>query len=316
MKQLFFFFFLWNWAVSAQDFSLVEQKVANYPKLTTVENLAKRIATDFGTKDLQVKATFYWIARNIRYDLDGYYNPKQKRISFRYRNEQERLVKIQAIKDEIVNETLLTRKALCEGYAQTIAKVCSILQIENEVIKGYVRNSSNDINNPSKNSNHAWNAVKLNNKWVYIDATWAAGIVNNGRWQPLFNNYYYNFPKTNYFKTHYPESSLWQLRIGRMEKEDFYNQPIYHPNFLQSDLQLIFPKKGILNSNGPVTIRIKNLALNQTVFFGYSGYRYAVKPDSISTKNNVTTITTTPPKNSKQAFLIIDKDVMLEFLIQ
>ncbi|TDQ30071.1 transglutaminase domain-containing protein [Tenacibaculum caenipelagi] len=316
MKQLFFFLFLWNWAIYAQDFSLVKEKTANYPKLITVENLAKRIATDFDSKDQQVKAAFYWLTHNIRYDLNGYYNPKQKRISFRYRNEQERQEKLQAIKDEIVNETLLTRKALCEGYAQTLAKVFSILQIENEVIKGYVRNSSNDISNPRKNSNHAWNAVKLNNKWIYIDATWAAGIVNNGRWQPLFNKYYYNFSKANNFKTHYPESTLWQLKIGRMNKDDFYNQPIYKSNFLQSNLQLISPKKGVLDGNTPIKIRIKNLQPNQTVFLGYSGYRYAVKPDSVSTENNITTIVTTPPENSKQAFLIIDKEVMIELLIQ
>lgn len=316
MKRLFFLFFLLNWAVNAQDFSLIEEKVIDYPKLTTAENLAKRIAKDFHSKELQVQAAFYWLSYNIKYDLEGYYNPRQKRISFKYKNEQEKLEKLQAIKDEIVNETLSNRKALCEGYAQTLAKIYSLLQIENEVIKGYVRNSSNDIANPKSNSNHAWNAVKLNNNWIYIDATWAAGMVNNGSWQQLFNSYYYNIPKEQYFKTHYPENKLWQLRVGRMEKDDFYNQPIYSSAFLQSDLQLISPKKGILNGSTPIEIKLKNLSENQTIFLGYSGYRYAVKPDKIVIKNNITTITTLPPKNSKQVYLIIDKEVMLEFLFQ
>ncbi|CAM1368791.1 Transglutaminase-like superfamily protein [Tenacibaculum sediminilitoris] len=316
MKQLLFLFFLVTTFVSAQDFSLIEEEVNSYPKFSEVESIAQQIVNDFKTEEQQVQAAFYWLAHNIQYDLDAYYRPKQKRISFRYRNEQEKLEKLQAIKDDIVNKTLLTRKAVCEGYVQTFAKICSILQIENEVIKGYIRNSSNDIANPKINSNHAWNAVKLSGEWIYIDATWAAGIVNNNKWKSLFNPYYYNFPKEKYFKTHFPEKKLWQLRVGRMEKENFYNQPIYDAAFLQSDLELISPSKGILNSNATIELKIKNLRPNQSVFFGYGGYRYAIKPDKISTKNNITTITTSPLKNSKQLFLIIDKEVVLEFLIQ
>ncbi|MDX8553172.1 transglutaminase [Tenacibaculum sp. 1B UA] len=316
MKQLLFLFFLATTIVSAQDFSLIEEKVNSYPKFSKVENLAQQIASDFKTKEQQVQAAFYWLAHNIQYDLDAYYHPKNKRISFRYRNEQEKLEKLQAIKDGIVNETLLTRKAVCEGYAQTFAKICSMLQIENEVIKGYIRNSSNDIANPKTNSNHAWNAVKLNNKWVYVDVTWASGVVNNNRWQPLFNPYYYNIPEEKYFKTHFPEKKLWQLRIGRMDKKDFYNQPIYDAAFLKSDLELITPSKGILDRNSTIELKIQNLRPNQSVSFGYSGYRYAVKPDKVLTKNNITTITTTHLEKSKQLFLIIDKEVMLEFLIQ
>jgi len=316
MKQLLFLFFLATIIVRAQDFSLTEEKVNSYPKFRKVENLAQQIANDFKTEEQQVQAAFYWLAHNIQYDLDAYYNPKNKRISFRYRNEQEKLDKLQAIKDEIVNETLLTRKAICEGYAQTFAKVCSILQIENEVIKGYIRNSSNEIANPKINSNHAWNAVKLDGKWIYIDATWAAGVVNNNRWQALFNAYYFDFPEGKYFKTHFPEKKIWQLRVGRMDKKDFYNQPIYDTAFLQSDLDLISPLKGILDKNATIELKIKNVHPNQSIFLGYSGYRYAVKPDKISTKNNITTVTTTPLENSKQLFLIIDKEVMLEFLIQ
>ncbi|GFD80348.1 hypothetical protein KUL118_32100 [Tenacibaculum sp. KUL118] len=316
MKQLLFLFFLATTILSAQDFSLIEEKVNGYSKFSKVERLAQQIASDFKTEEQQVQAAFYWLSYNIRYDLDAYYRPKNKRISFRYRNEQEKLAKLQAIKDDIVNQTLLTRKAVCEGYAQTFAKICSILQIENEVIKGYIRNSSNDIANPKINSNHAWNAVKLNGKWIYIDATWAAGVVNNNRWQPLFNAYYYNIPKEKYFKTHFPEKTLWQLRVGRMRKKDFYNQPIYDASFLKSDLELISPLKGILDKKATIELKIKNIHPNQSIFLGYSGYRYAVKPDKISTKNNITTVTTTPLDNSKQLFLIVDKEVMLEFLIE
>ncbi|WGH75398.1 transglutaminase domain-containing protein [Tenacibaculum tangerinum] len=316
MKQLLFLFFLVTGSVSAQDFSLIEEKVNNYPQFKKVARLTQQIAKDFNTEEQQVQAAFYWLAYNIQYDLHAYYHPTQKRIYFSYRNEQEKLEKQQAIKDSIVNQTLTTRKAICEGYAQTFAKICSMLQIENEVIRGHIRNSSRDIGNAKPNANHAWNAVKLHGKWIYIDATWAAGVVNNNRWHSLFNAYYYNIPKEKYFKTHFPEEKRWQLRVGRTNKVEFYSQPIYNAPFLQSDLVLISPKKGILNGNKTIEIRIKNLKPSQKVTLGYSGYRYAVKPDKLVTHNHSTIITSTPRKNSNRLFLIIDKEVMLEFLIR
>lgn len=315
--KLFLPFFLFTIiTVNAQNFSTVKSKVDQYPKLTSVDNLAKLISEDFSSDKNRVKAAFYWITHNIRYDLAAFYNPKNKRVGFRYKNETERLQKIQEIKDNIVSETLQNRKAVCEGYAQTLAKICTILNIENEVIKGYIRNSSRDINKPQQRSNHAWNAVKLNNKWQYIDATWAAGAVVNKRWQPIFNAYYYNIPIKNYFKTHFPEDKLWQLRVGRISLTDFYNQPIYSRTALNSVVEIVSPKKGVLPvNNNTINIELKNLNDKSNVMCGFKGHRFAVKP-TIERRGNITKITITPPNRSKELFLIIDKEVMYEFLIQ
>lgn len=316
MKQLLFFLFFTSLSVFSQDFSSIQEKVNSYPKLITAENLATSISKDFNSKEDQVKAAFFWLTQNIQYDLEDFYNPKNKRVSFRYRDEAERLQKIREIKDNIVKQTLRTRKGVCEGYAQTLAKVCSLLQIENEVIKGYIRNTSKEINRPRNSTNHAWNAVKLHNKWIFLDATWAAGAVMNGKWQRRFNPYYYNIPKSKHFKTHFPVDKLWQLRIGRMELADFYNQPIYDSSFLQSNLQLIAPQKGILTStNNQVEIKLGNLKRDQRVMVGFLGYQFAVQP-KITQKNNISTLNITPPEGAKELFLLINGEVVLEFLIQ
>lgn len=316
MKQLLFFLFFTSLTVFSQDFSDIQEKVSSYPKLITAENLAKTIAKDFNSKELQVKAAFYWLTQNIRYDLEAFYNPKNKRVSFRYRDEAERLQKIREIKDNIVKETLRTRKGVCEGYAQSFAKICTLLNIENEVIKGYIRNTSREISRPRNSTNHAWNAVKINNKWRYLDATWAAGAVTNGKWQRRFNPYYYNIPKNKHFKTHFPADKLWQLRIGQMNLAEFYNQPIYDSSFLKSNIQLIAPQKGIANTtNNQIEIKLKNLKDNQRVMIGFLGYQFAVEP-KIVRKNNISTLTIIPPEKAKELFVLVDREVMLEFLIQ
>ena len=317
MKQLLFsFLLLITFSVTAQDFSLIRKKTDNYINIKNSEALAQKISTDFNSTEQQVKALFYWITHNIKYDLDSYYNPKQKRISFKYRDEQDKLAKIKAIKSKIANETLVSKKGVCEGYAQIFSRVCSLLNIENSVIKGYVKNSSYYINKPEQTSNHAWNAVKINNEWKYFDTTWASGVVINNVWEPSFNSYYYSFPKEKYFKTHYPEETIWQLKIGSLSKEGFYNQPIYKSTFLKTDISLISPTNGTLPKNKTIEIKLKNITNKNTVFLGFSGDRYVTKPDNITTKNNITTIKVNTRKNSNSLAVIVDKKIILEYLIK
>lgn len=318
MKQLFLFLFLSIPAfLSAQKFLEVDTKIKTYPKLITASKLADKISVDFNSDEEKVRAIFSWLSFNIRYNLDEFYNPKQKRIRFRYKNEADKQAKIRAIKDNIVKKTLSNRSAVCEGYAQTFSKICSILNIENEVIKGYVRNSSNDIGSVRKNTNHAWNAVKLNNKWIYIDATWAAGAVTNGKWQRYFNDYFFNIPKQKYFYTHFPEDKLWQLRVKRMSLDTYFKQPIYTPFFLKKEYKLIKPNSGILHRkiDGTVSFTLKNIRKNQSILCGFRGFKYAKKTKK-NFNNNVVEISIAPPKNSEELYLIIEGEVVLEFLLK
>ena len=317
MKQLYFFLLLTVSSLSAQDFSSVDTTVKTYPKLITAEKLADKIATDFTSDEEKVRAIFSWLSKNITYNLEEFYKPTKKRISFRYRSEADKQAKIKTIKDNIVRKTLATRTAVCEGYAQTFGKVCTLLNIENEVIKGYVRNSSNDIGKIKNRANHAWNAVKLNGKWVYIDATWAAGAVINSKWQRNFNDYYFNIPKEKYFFTHFPEDLLWQLRVKRMSLSEFFNQPIYSSSFLKKNYIINKSKSGILRKNADSSIKIslKNIKPNQKIHFGFRGHQY-MKQATVSFKKNVAEISIVPPRNSKEVFLIIDEKVVLEYLLK
>lgn len=318
MKQLYFFFLLLSFAsVTAQNFTLVDSKVKTYPKKITAEKLAHKIAIDFNSDQDKVRAIFSWLSFNIRYDLNEFYNPKQKRIRFSYKNEADKQAKISAIKNNIATKTMLKRKGVCEGYAQAFAKICSLLKIQNQVIKGYVRNSSNDIGKIKTQTNHAWNAVKLNNKWLYIDATWAAGFVINGKWERNFNDYFFNIPKQKYLLTHYPENASWQPDIKKISLTTFFKQPIYATNFLKKGYKLLKPTNGILQvkKGTPINITLKNLNANQPIYCGFSNSNYAKKPKITITKNS-TTISIIPPKRSKKLHLIINQQVMLDFLIK
>lgn len=316
MKQLLFFFLI-SVSIFSQDFTSIKLKTDSYSGLLTAEELANNIKRDFLTEEKKVKAIFCWMTKNIRYDLEEFYNPNRKTsFGFRYRSKEELEQKMQAIKDETVATTLSSKKAVCEGYAQTFSKICNLLKIENEVIKGYVRQNSLCINKPQPNPNHAWNAVKLNGNWMFIDVTWASGHEINGRWLRKFKPYYYDIKRENYFKTHLPEDSLWKLRVGRIEKEEFYKQPIYNHRFLSSGVKLVAPKTGILyRKDGEIEIKLKNVAPKQQIHIGFVGVKFAQQP-KIITKNGITTISIIPVNGAKQAFLILNREVVLEFLVE
>lgn len=314
----FFIFFLISFSVFSQDFSKIKAKTDTYYTIRNAKDLAERINSDFSSEEEKVKALFCWITDKIKYDLKEFYNPnRETQTRFRYRTLEERDKILEEIKDKLVTKTLSSRKGVCEGYAQTFAKVCNLLGIENEIIKGYVRTNYRDINRPVSLPNHAWNAVKINNKWMYIDTTWASGFVINGQWEKKFIPYFYNIPVKTYFKTHYPEKSIWKLRVGRMEKNDFYNQPIHTYAFLTSDVELTSPLSGVLRKNrdGKIEIQLQNVQPTQSIHVGFLGDPMAKTP-IISTKNGITTVSTQVPKNTNQLFLMIDGIVVLEFLVR
>lgn len=313
MKRLFPLIVLICFNAYAQKYQAIDTKVKEYPSEVTAKELAKKVKKDFSLKENQVRATFYWVANNIKYNLTEYYNPSRKRIGFSYTDEADKLRKLQAIKDSIVEQTLTTRQAVCEGYAQTLSKVFTLLELENYVIKGYVRNSIRDINNELLMPNHAWNVVKVNEEWMVLDATWAAGSVINGRWQVSFDDYYFNIPRKNYLKTHYPEEKKWMLG-QKLSKKSFYSQPIFTPEFLKTDLELINPLKGAIKfkKGKTITLEVKNLLSYQTVLCGLSGYRFAKQPTLIY-KNGIGYIKITPTKDCDKLSLVVDGEIYIKY---
>lgn len=317
MKQLLFFFLLISIAANSQDFTKVDNLVANYPRYSSADNLASKISKDFTSDEEKARAAFFWLAKNIRYNLEEYYNPTQRSYNFSYATEEEKQQKLQALKDNIVSEAFKNKTGVCEEYAQSFKKICDLLGLESEVIKGNVRNLPQEIGKPANTTNHAWNAVKLNNKWIILDATWAAGYEYSGRWIREFNPYFFNIPKEKILKTHFPEDSLWVLRFGRISLQEFYNQPIFGHSFLSSKAELISPNKGIItiNSSKKIELKFKNLAANTLIYYTFKGMKYAQKP-IITVENKMTTLTINNAVRNSDFVLYMNKEAALQYITE
>ena len=61
---------------------------------------------------------------------------------------------------------MITKKCVCEGYAKAFQYLLNEIGIENTIVIGTAMNSKNE------QESHAWNYVKLDEKWYSVDVTW------------------------------------------------------------------------------------------------------------------------------------------------
>lgn len=317
MKQLLILFLFFSFSVFSQNFEKVDAVVINYPRFSKAEDLANQIEKDFKTDVEKARAAFFWLTKNIRYNLKELYNPTKRSYRFKYSSEEDRIQKLQKIKDDLVADTFKNKTGVCEEYAQSFKKICDLLQIESEVIKGNVRTNAADIGEIATTTNHAWNAVKIDEKWLILDATWAAGYETNGKWIRKFDSYFFDIPKEKIFKTHYPEETIWKIRFGRMNPQDFYNQPIYSNAFLSLNAELLSPSSGIihLKASENLVVKFKNLYSNLAISYAFKGMRYAEKP-IISSEEKITTVTIKNPQRNTDLILYLQNEHALDFRVQ
>jgi transglutaminase/protease-like cytokinesis protein 3 len=315
MRQLFILFFIFNLAIQAQEYKLIDAKVKRYPKYKTAQKLANKIKSDFTNDGDKIRATFVWLAHNIRYDLKEYYTPTSTKISFKYKNEAEKQQKLQAIKDQVVNQMFSSRKSVCEGYAQSFKKVCDLLDIEAVVIKGYARNSTGEIGQIPRTSNHAWNAVKVDLKWQLIDATWAAGYAINNKWEKHFTEYYFYPKPQELLRTHLPDNTIWQLIKNPISRKTYANQPIIGQGFFSKRLQLIMPNKGVLQSK-LIEFKVKNLTKKHVIGYQFKGQKYGKRVNAVIENGIGSFSINLKGKRNSEVYIFIDSEIALEYKIK
>ena len=169
------------------------------PKTSDIKYLASFLKSGAKSESKTVETFFYWIHQNIKYD---YELSKKPEIS---------------IKDISVKRTLETKKAICDGYSYLFLELCKAAKIECVRIEGIAQSNDEREGQP-----HAWNAVKINEKWLLVDTTWGSGGSLFPDVYVQFLNLKYLFGEPDYFiLTHLPSDSKWQLLENPITKVEF-----------------------------------------------------------------------------------------------
>ncbi|HEU4497675.1 MAG TPA: transglutaminase domain-containing protein [Flavobacterium sp.] len=259
---------------SAQDFSKVDAAVSGYPRsFSKPEELASKISRDFSGEEDKARAIFSWIAFNIRYDVESYFsNSAPKGVSYRYSTPEEKLQKERQLKLDKIGKVLRTNSALCHGYALLFEHLSSLCGLESVFISGNAKTAIGDIGRLPKESQHAWNAVRINGKWKLLDVTWAAGTVDPKKrtFAARFNDGYFFTPPEAFVLNHFPEDRSWTL--GNFTEKEYAAYPLYYPEYFKSRFRILAPESGTIIIEKPkaVSFKIEGLDRNAQVFYALS----------------------------------------------
>jgi len=225
MKNYYLFlliFILVNTTGIAQDYTKVDEyaKTVKYIDNYTVGHLAHALTDKFNKEEDKVRAIFFWMTENIEYAVD-------------YSGNRTNL------------ETVIRKKGVCSDYADLFKELCDSSGINSWVLSGRIKRYPQDIGMPSF-TNHAWNAVEINNKKFLLDVTWAAGAVGSGKFHKRRNEYYYLCPPEIFIYDHFPEDQKWQLLNPVVKEQTFIDYPLIENGFMRYNVTDLKPLKGIV----------------------------------------------------------------------
>ena len=197
------FLILTNFAYS-QDVS-----IKSLVEKTNELNLDMWDLTTFAEKNIKnkeqlAKFYYYWIGSNIKYDRE-------------LLNKKETISNKEFWKTQKENIVYNSRKGVCAGYAKLYSWFLEWADIETIVISGHIRNQKNHYVKLDADDNfrHAWNAIKINGKWILVDTTW--GTSNNSE----ISDFYFDIKPEFAIITHFPEDKKWQLLEKPLSLNEF-----------------------------------------------------------------------------------------------
>lgn len=269
--QIFLLLFTLSFSfdVSAQSDAEVDERTAQYPKrFVTPEALGERIATDFSSDRAKARALYNWIGHHISYNV-AQLRTGSGRVAFSYRTETEKQQKIDAHERQLALKTLRSRKAICQGYTALYLLAGKAAGLNVVSIPGFSKTNASHIGNMPKVPDHIWNAVKINGRWEFVDATWAAGAIHSGtgKFVADFSHAYFAPEPKLFFTNHFPADEKW--RPNGFQASEYANLPLFHPAYLNNPFEITGPSSGVLAPGRTAVFEIQNPP-NQSIAYTLS----------------------------------------------
>lgn len=200
-----------------KNFKGIEKYVKEVPESETIDigTLTSYLKKNAKTKTEITARIYFWIVDNIKYDWDAFINIRQIDVS--------------------ANSTLENRKSVCAGYANLFKEMCDNANIKCTVINGYAKGGGGYHGEKLTQPNHAWNAMKIYDKWELIDVTWGRGFaLINEREVEFWDSRYFLDDPDDFILEHFPEDQVWQLFDNEISLETFFSAEMEAKRIIRS----------------------------------------------------------------------------------
>lgn len=165
----------------------------------------------------KVKVMHDWICDNIAYDYEMYSSGKTENQDY--------------------ISVLKKKKAVCSGYSNLLQKMCEIAGIEALVINGSLKSKEYGWTGKVPSGDHAWNSVRIGNKWYLVDATLDAGnVVDMKAFVKRYSTEYLFLDSRSFLYTHFPENPELQYYGPAISAETFEQETAVPGIFFQYGL--------------------------------------------------------------------------------
>ncbi len=147
-----------------------------------------------------------------------------------------------------------TKTAVCAGYARLFMAIANQADLEAVYLFGNVRDERAEIAGES----HAWNAVKIEDRWYLVDVTWDSPNSNDPKERSEFRTSYFLTPPSVFGLDHFPKLEQWQLRKKPISRGEFIRQPMMTADFYRDGFVLASPDRSQVTTDRVFRIRVKN----------------------------------------------------------
>lgn len=223
---LFFMFFAFS--VNAANYRSVDSRAQKVPKQyeESLPKLVQYLVKPYeNNEEKKARVLMAWIAYHIDYDDYKADTITQSASRRRKRN---------AI--AMTGDIFETRVGVCQDIANLYQRMAGLAGLDSVVITGYAGFGVNRRN--MENSRHAWNAVKIDGQWEFVDPTWSmqgnvkafedvnsrsehrreikkreknTSKTNKTRKNRNIDDRWFMTKPNEMIKTHFPDDDTWQL---------------------------------------------------------------------------------------------------------
>ncbi|MCA1596619.1 MAG: hypothetical protein LC772_09385, partial [Chloroflexi bacterium] len=230
----------------ASDYASIDQHALDAPAGVTgsLDTLAAYLVQPAKNDRQKARAIYRWVTANIAYDVRGFAtgNPGDTRPA----------------------AVLQNRVSVCAGYASLFQALARAAGLECVVINGQAKGYGYQVGTAASRGliNHAWNAVKIDGQWQFVECTWGAGTssVQSLSFQRQFEPFYFLTPPSEFINSHLPDDPRWQMLDRPVSGAEFDNLADVRPSLFDCGVQLESHTAAVIQCGSSVTITFRAAA--------------------------------------------------------
>jgi len=226
-------------------------------------NLAKKL---YSLTDMEAAYMVYkWEFQNLKYDCYNFEHDWSK-IDF---------------SDD---GTYSSGVGVCDGFAKLYVAMCKGMGIDAYRVVGYSKGSLFTPGEIPDDSDHAWNAIRIDGRYYVLDVTWGIGSCNGEKYVPNLRDSYFCPKPEAMIRTHLPVDKKFQLVYPNLTLKQFVDSLMINMVFFENGMTKVTPDKAKFDSRGKFDVEIfyessqvRNAFIYKLYFVGEDDYYYEEK---------------------------------------